>query len=268
MNVETMPATWCRNSPMFFVVSDTYREARTLVTLRQAFARDSYVALPQLLTDEAFSLLKEEVRGLERLAAPKDFTMPGYETPRLMATLGGRDIPRASPLLTTLYLHHETRELIRRITGGEVHTCRDLNEWAVLNWLVAPAATHGWHLDDPPLALIIFIDAPEEGSGGEMEYIRDWPRICSAHGAQPDGPAADLVHLCREAGLVHTESHRAGDAYLLRADQCLHRVTPLAPGAGRRVVINMALEVSPNIMREGVTARRLYERQPGDEGEG
>lgn len=223
------------------------------------FARDGYVSLPQLFSEQTFAMLQAEIARLKKHANVRNFTMPGYETLRRMSTLGGKEIRRQSPLLLELYDSFELRSLVSRICGREIFTCYDENEWQVINWLDGPGDTHGWHLDDPPLALVIFIEAPPPGQGGALEFLTGWPQLCAEIGSDPERDVQSIVDTCRAAGLVRSREHSIGDAYLLRADQCLHRAEPLRALGTRRAVLNMAFEFEPDVRRIGATAALLYE---------
>lgn len=231
-----------------------------LEDLRRDFEHRHYVRLPGLLPPALFSQVRAEVDRLEHLARPKDFTMEVmYHTPRIMTTLGGQVVRRASPLLNELYDHPGLRGLISHIVGCPVYSSEDINEWMVCNWLSAAGQTHGWHLDDPPLALIIFLESPKPEGGGVLEYIPDWHSLCAESGHDPNGDVNALVTHCRAAELVQERAHAAGDAYLLRADTCLHRVTAIKTPGARRVALNLAFELQPDVRRKGVTAALLYD---------
>lgn len=244
------------SSFIFSLLPDYCGDERRLAELRGRFRRDSYVRLPGLLGGGAFEFVKSEVDRLESLALDRCFEMDGYKTPRVMKALGGKAIMCESPL-AYIYLHYAIRQLVEGIVGTKIYTCQHPNEYMVVNYLLSPGSTHGWHLDDPAYALVIFVESPPPGAGGHLEYVKDWPRICRDRGLPPAGEVNGMVGQLREQNLVNTESHAAGDAYLLRADECLHRVTEItAPGA-RRVVINIAFEDTPEPLY-GLTANLLY----------
>lgn len=225
------------------------------------FARDGHVCIPGIFSTSEFSTLQSEVARLRKYANNKNFTMPGFETLRRMSTLGGKQIRHESTLLTNLYESTELRSLVSKICGRVVFTCNDENEWQVVNWLEGPGETHGWHLDDPPLALVIFIEAPPPEHGGLLEFINGWHQLCAGLGQDPQRDVTKLVEQCYGADLVNSRAHSAGDAYLLRADKCLHRVTPLTTFGARRTVLNLAFEFEPDVRRIGVTAALLYENE-------
>jgi len=244
---------------MEFCLPEAYRQQLALDNLRLSLAVNRYVKLPGLFSGDPLTALRTELHAVERLAKARDFVMPGYQTPRFMTTVGGQVIKRESAMLRALYGHPDLRELIIRVVGKSVYDCLDVNEWMIATILNAPGNTHGWHLDDPPLAMVIFLDSPDAADGGLVEFIRDWPRLCNEIGADPQGDVNAIVKQCRAAGLIEQKHHSAGDAYLFRADECLHRVTPLRRGGVRRAILNLTFELNPNVNRRGLTVGLLVE---------
>jgi hypothetical protein len=238
-------------------LADAYRNDSRLDQLSEAFVSDGYVKLPHLLRGEAIELLREEVAALEPRAQARDFMMPGPGTPRVMSVLGASQLLARSTVLPMLYAHFELVRLISRLARALVYACPHPEELMVCNFLLTDLATHGWHLDDPAYALIFVVDAPALGTGGELEYIADWEAVCAELGADPGADVEPVVTRARAAGLVTTMPHRAGDAYLLRADQCLHRVAPLSAPGRRRVALNFAYEATPTATY-GDSATLLY----------
>ena len=141
-----------------------------------------------------------------------------------------------------MYHDPTIRESISRMVGQEVFSCQNEDEWMVANYLTSVGDTHGWHLDDPPIAFVLVLLAPPKGEGGQLEYFPLSTKLAGV----------DVRH---EHAMI--ADHRAGDAYLLRADQCLHRVAPLI-GSGRRLAINMAFEFDEEVTY-GTTASMLYQ---------
>jgi len=241
--------------------------SQTTISLRGeslAFAREGYVRLPRSAFATVFPKLQSEVARLREHAKTRDFIMPGYETLRRMSTLGGKDIRRLSPVLVDFYQNPAIRALLSNICGQEVFACHDENEWQVINWLEGPGETHGWHLDDPPLALVLFMETPPASDGGALEFINGWRQLCAVVGSEPERSATSLIERCRAAGLVTAKVHATGDAYLMRADQCLHRAAPLTAAGARRCVVNLAFELQPEVRRTGVTASLLYDQTKND----
>lgn len=245
MSAEVVLAPEDKRSLVFSVLSDLYRQEKNVDQLRLEFARQEYVRLPRLLSDDAFALVKAEVDRLEQFARRRNFVMSPYQTPRIMKPLSGKVIMCESPLLCALYVHHEIRNLVEDVVGTQVYTCLNKTEWMVANYLDQKGDTQGSHLDVPAFALILFLYSPSADKGGLLEFVRYWRELSDARGIQPKSEVDPVLleHL-RAAGLVQIKHHEPGDAYLLRADHCLHRVTPLTTDGARRVVLNMAFDAS------------------------
>ena len=223
-------------------LGDAYRDDAMLDALGMRFATDGYVRLPDLLSNDAMDVLRTEIAALEPTAQSRDFVMPGPGTPRVMSVLGATQLLDGATAPAILYAHFELVRLISRVAGTAVHVCPHPEELMVCNFLLTSGATHGWHLDDPPYALVIVLEAPAAGAGGELEYIAGWEGLCAAGGLDPGAEVEAAVVYAHDTGAVRTAHHEAGDAYLLRADRCLHQVAPLRRGRGRRVALNFAYE--------------------------
>jgi hypothetical protein len=223
------------------LLADHYYDVHHLGALRETFAREGYVRLPGLLRPDVLAILQGEMRYLKERAVERHFVMEEFRTPRHMSVLGGSRITVLSPTFASLYSCYDVRFLVGAVAGRAIHSCRHPEEFMVANFLVGRGDTHGWHLDDPPYALVLFLEAPDEAGGGLLEFIPGWKAWQDGADAQ-DLPLDRLVALARARGLVRTAHHAAGEAYLLKADECLHRVTELDAGATSRSVVNLAFE--------------------------
>lgn len=210
--------------------------------LREQFLRAGYVRMPKFLSESALKFLSYELRRLELDASRRVFEMPGYRSPRSLSVVGGRTIKEKSPFLYRLYNHSALRDCVSRIAGRTIYSCQHPEEFMVANFLQCSGDTHGWHLDDPAYALVVFVDAPKEGEGGEVEMVPNWVSLCERHGRSPDDDISDLLEWARKNNLIERRHHEVGDAYLLRADVNLHRVMPLLAKGARRCVINLAFQ--------------------------
>ena len=228
-----------------------------ITDMREQFARTGYVKLEGFLQQEALEVFREEMAEMEQIALRRQFEMPGYSTPRSLSVLGGNQIRHQSPLLYSLYHHYAIRDCIQDIVGRQVYSCTHPEEFMVANFLHNSGDTHGWHLDDPAFALIIFAEAPGKEEGGELEYICNWKDLCRRKGRKPDEDIHGLIEWSDQNGLIDRQTHEAGDAYLLRADHNLHRVTPLTKVEVRRAAVNMAYQSTPDTLY-GQTANLLY----------
>jgi hypothetical protein len=234
-----------------------YRDGAHLQELSREFEREGYVHLPGLFRAGVFSAIEDELLSKVPLARSRNFVMSGYETPRVMSVMGGSFLLRETDLVWPLYSHWELRKLVAAVAGAPVYPCLHPEEFMVANVLLASGNTHGWHLDDPAYALIVFIESPAPEAGGLLEYVPRWGEFCRAEGFPPEESVDAAVERARERGRVRVKGHARGDAYLLRADLALHRVTSLAREGARRVALNLAFEAteSPSY---GNTASELY----------
>lgn len=238
-------------------LGDAYGDDDFLGELRSRFASAGYVKLPGLLATPTWEVLRAAVDRLEPRARPRDFVMPGPQTPRALSVLGAADLLAGAPALAALYVHFELVRAISRIVDARIHACPHEDELMVCNLLLGERSTHGWHLDDPPFALVLVLEAPEPGQGGDLERIADWAGVCRRLGLDPGGDVTAAVDAASAAGLRTVTRHVAGDAYLLRADRCLHRVAPLRAAGCRRVALNFAYE-STSRPTYGRSATTLY----------
>lgn len=236
------PFSWL--AAMFELTAPKEFEAAALADLREQFLRCGYVKLPSFLTPITLRFLKAELERLESNASRRAFEMPGYNTPRSLSVLGGTTIKAQSPLLFGLYQHSALRSCVERIAGRTVYPCQHPEEFMVANLLHRSGDTHGWHLDDPAFAFVLFIDAPAEGQGGELEMIANWTDLCRRKGRRPDEDITDLIAWAAENNLIEHSHHAPGDAYLLRADINLHRVSPITGAGTRRCVLNLAFQAN------------------------
>jgi len=242
-----------------FMFGANYFDSKIINSLHLSFGRHGYVKLQGLLESQTFDLLKNEVQRLSGIAKERNFMMPGYESPRVMTTLGGRQIKESSYLLKSFYDNQQLRSILSGIVGNQLFDCPDENEWCVSTWLNGEGQTHGHHLDDPPIALIVIIESPSPEQGGSLEVITDWREIARIFEQDPEINVLPLVNKLRNFNLVQIKSHITGDAYLLRADQCLHAVAPLRGREAKRSILNMAFDLEPNIVRRSETAAALFE---------
>lgn len=245
------------HTDLFRLVEDAYKDPDHLSILRRSFLTEGYVPLPDLLTRTAFHALHAETEKVYAAAKDRSFTMPGYHTLRVLKTLGGRQIVRLCPQLLSVYLHHEIHDLLVALTGSMIFGCEHPEEFFVANFLNRPGSTHGWHLDDPPFALVLFFDAPSQFEGGLMEYIPNWREFCKEYSFNPKQNVNEAVEKARDEGRIKVRHHNRREGYLLRADQCLHRVTELLSENVRRTVINMAYQDQSSVSYEQ-TADLLY----------
>ena len=207
---------------------------------RFQFGHAGYLPLPGLVPAAALAALRAEVDALLTRAKRRDFQMECMGgTPRHMTTLGGIEIARMAPAIVSLYHDRYLLSMLGEHTGLTLQYADDPVERHVLNVLHRSGDTHGLHTDDYPLALVIFVESPTCATGcGELEFHA------------PSCPG-------RNEGESVVKTHRAGDAYLLRADQHPHRVRPIHDGC-TRTVLNFAYGATSIPVNPTPSASLLY----------
>ena len=103
--------------------------------------------------------------------------MDEYGTPRRLVTIGGSTLSVHSPLLASLYKYPPLINFLQAIACERLYLCHHPQEFMMINYLLEPGDTHGWHVDDPAYALVVVPDAPAAGPGGLLELIAQWAEI-------------------------------------------------------------------------------------------
>lgn len=215
-------------------MNPVYADPAHLGQLADFLERHGVAVLPQLLDPATLAFLQAEVRRLRPLARQRDFVMPGWNTPRRLATLGAAALGRAASVLPDLGAEASVLRMVRAVTRDPAARPADhQHERAALN-LQEAGGTHGWHLDDPPWALAILLEEPE--AGGALELAPGWT------GGITD--ASGVVGLKAVA-------LRAGDGYLLRADRTLHRVAEVE--RGQRAALSLAFQGAEPVVYGGTS---------------
>ena len=238
------------------VISNKYRNQNTINELKATFKNQGYVTLPNFYNEDFFSILQGESTRMEAKRIERNFTMPGYNTPRHLSVIGGKLIFKNSLIFPMLYLNFEIRSMLSSIIGSELYSVNHEEEFMVINYLERKGGTHGWHVDDPRYALVIILQAPERSEGGYLEVIPDWKEYCASRGYDPITDTNMAVKEAYANNQVKKIFHNTGDCYLLNAGNCLHRVAPIS-GETRRIILNMAFD-DRVALEYGYTADVLY----------
>ncbi len=195
-----------------------------------------------LSPDKALALRRLVFEGAESLR--KDFLMPSSgHSPRHMSVISGHVLNQI-PAIYDLYHDSRMREVLTKITEFKekpspdeaVIIYEDPLENIVATKLDKSGDTHGWHKDDPALALIICLEAPPIGAGGELEYTL----YLRGH------VEYEIVHL------------NVGDAYLLDANYSSHRVRPLTQDGVVRSILNLTYDYAFRMPNPNGSANLLF----------
>ncbi len=182
----------------------------------------------------------------------RDLLMPtSNNTPRNMSVINGHFLDSVDPI-RSLY---EDPRLIAAIEVPAKASVEDLGMWNgepyewdgvtcfedILEKMVAtrlekPGDTHGLHLDVPALSLIICLESPPEGTGGDVECYAQGPR-----------------------GYPYLKRFRLepGDGYLMRTDCIEHRVVPIAANHPRSI-LNLTYDFKGRKIEPNNSAELLF----------
>lgn len=223
----------------------------------RAFEHDGYVRFDGFFNPDLLDFLRSQRPKIKDAGVRRNFMMEGANTERKLTVLGGDALADLSFVFPTLYFHHQIRDFIEKIVGASIHSVQHRQEFVVSNLLEDVGDTHGWHLDDPELALVVFLEKSADDEGGNLEYIGDWVARCRDWRVDPEDDIAGTLTRFAGSYSVVRDNHVTGDAYLLKASTHLHRVSPLARPGSTRWVLNMAFDRNADIVF-GHSASTLY----------
>lgn len=253
LSLSTLELTSLWNFGMVDVMkSQVLRLDKVSDRVRKEFGIAGNCLIPDFVDHVAVEEMYTLLSQLKESAHTRNFIMPGIETPRRMRTLGGRFISRTLKELVALYYSDEMKRFIESVVGRKVFPCLHPEEFIVVNYLEGRCQTHGWHLDDPDIALIICIRSPSKG-GGKVEMISGFADRQKVTPAELARRISDAEH----SGHIKTLQLNDGDAYILHASRVLHRVTELESDLDERIAINLAYAFSQD-QEFGDTADFLY----------
>jgi hypothetical protein len=198
--------------------------------MRASFNEHGFALLPNLFSGELFSALALECQGLiESYGQKRDFLMlQTANSPRKMINVKRDHIKEHGCIVPALYSSELFRKLFGSIVGEKFVDCPYLPEEFIINALFQPQDTHGWHWDDYQYGVVIAINVPDPEYGGFVQVApnTEWDR---------ENPSIEKALF---SSYIKSFRLNAGDAYILKTDTGLHRVSPIKPGA-KRIIINM-----------------------------
>lgn len=214
---------------LFLKVTEFLAE-NDLVELRASMKQQGFALLRGLFDGDLLEKLRTECRSLmHEHGVERDFLMQQTaNTPRRMLNVKRDRIKEHGALIPRIYESLVVRRLFGLVVQDEFHTCPFTPEEYIINGLFKSGDTHGWHWDDYRYGVVLAVDTPEKGRGGLVQVVptTTWDR------------RDDCVENALCSGPCHSFRLQAGDAYVLKTDTGMHRVTPIAEGA-HRIVVNM-----------------------------
>lgn len=208
------------------ILSDQYKKLtpENLTLFQNHFRNEGAVKFPSFIASSSFSFFLDETSSLfYRAGKRRDLIMKQTEnTERHMTTVNAVDIKSLSPILYDLYYDQSLMQFLTSITGEAVLPAPDELENITCKLLSDVGDVHGGHIDTYPFTLTIALESPQPDIGGIVEYVTN-----SSSVSELDSSKVKQIVL------------KAGDAYLLRSDLNVHRVTGLKEKS-RRMVMNLA----------------------------
>lgn len=225
------------NSPLMTIIDEALFMTATrfladvdITELRSSMQSRGYAVLPNLLNGDLLAQLKEECSSLLNIhGVERNFLMAQTSnTPRRMLNVKRNDIKMHGQIIPKMYESPAIRRLFELIIQDSLITCPYAPEEYIINGLFKSADTHGWHWDDYKYGVVFAIETPERGCGGLVQCVPNttWERNkTGVEDAMCSGPC-------------YTFRLAPGDAYILKTDTGMHRVSPIESGT-HRVVVNM-----------------------------
>lgn len=197
----------------------------------EEFARRGLLRLNDFVNKAAVSKLCGYALGLSNQARRRDLIMPGSGTPRHMSCLGGQKLRESEDYFDIVHRDMELVALLEEISRLSVKPSQHPQECFVVNILHQTGDTHGWHLDDPELALVVVCE--QTCKGGKLQVVQ-W---------EQEGIVNFDSLIKKNTTIVKTVELHYQDVYLLHASKIIHRISPLqADGNSRRVAVNFAYD--------------------------
>lgn len=226
---------------LLFLSASKFFASSDLVELRQSMQTKGFAVLRHLFDGELLRGLRDECMGLlDDHGVERDFLMQQTgNTPRRMLNVKRDRIKEEGRLIPRIYESQSIRRLFELITQEGLETCPFSPEEYIINGLFRSGDTHGWHWDDYKYGVVFAVDTPEKGGGGLVQVAPNttWDR------------QADCVENALCGSPTYSFRLNPGDAYVLRTDTGMHRVSPIAEGT-QRIVVNMVWATTDELGKE------------------
>lgn len=201
-----------------------------LKTAAENFSRDGYLKfdIGELVPSQVFdAIITESNDLLEHHSIRRDTRVQstGYSK-RFMSNVTAKGIRDNGTLINEIYHSGALRSILGKIAGDDLADCWE-DEHFLINKLEREGDTHGWHWGDYPYTVIWILEAPSIEHGGILQCIphTTWDK---------QEPRIEQYIVDRP---IRSYFHITGQAYFLKSDTTLHRVTPMR-GDVTRVILN------------------------------
>lgn len=205
--------------------------------LSQKFRRYHYVYLKDFIP----LVLQTGARGetselLNHFSLPVSVTDGFSKKTKTIAYVSQTDIEHRSTIIPALYYSQSLRQLLLQITASEVIPYSSKHGGISITYVNEADYFENWQCVEQAYQLVWFIETPKTGGGGAFEFMEKF--------ANKD--LGDNSKISNKQ--VQQKYHKSGDAFLLKANACLHRFAPLNQGS-ERVVITMNFANVPSFER-------------------
>lgn len=221
---------------------DTFTQEK-LKRVSEDFSRNGYIKfdIGELVPKQIFdSIIVEANNLLEQHSIRRDVKVAstGYSK-RYMSNVTAQGIRDHGEVIESLYKSPALRDILGKLAGDELASCWE-EEHYLINKLEHEGDTHGWHWGDYPYTVIWILDAPAIEHGGILQCIphTTWDK---------NNPQVENYIIDHP---IRSYYHTTGQAYFLKSDTTLHRVTPIK-GEATRIILNTCW-ASANDRRENV----------------
>jgi hypothetical protein len=231
--------------------SDAMR--RELSLRRRVFSESGFCTIPELVPEELWrSIAAESARCVARAGRRRDLRIKATgDSPRIYRSVDRDDVFAHASITAALYRAPAFLAALGALAGEpDLIPAPYEPEEIVINCMERRGDEHGWHWDDYRYSLVWVHKAPRRGNGGEVQFVRDthWDK---------DDPQVERYLRTRTIETPHIEE---GDAYLLRGDRLMHRVSPLLEDDTR--IITCFTYAGRDELERAVTHETLEELYP------
>ncbi|HVE46064.1 MAG TPA: hypothetical protein VNA57_04885 [Acidimicrobiales bacterium] len=205
------------------------RELREqLPALHRSYREDDYAEISGFLPEGLWALAAGELEeAFDKHARRRDLIVrQSGNTPRRYTNIDRDVLATNTTVIPEVFRSPELYDLLEQVVGERVLPVPYVPEEFIAARLHQAGDVHGWHWDDYTWALVWIFKMPDELNGGSLEYIKRVPW-------DQDDPRTDEIVASHPVTRRHPE---VGNAYLLKADTALHRVSPLREDAERMIV--------------------------------
>lgn len=238
-----------RHMSVATIQSKLYLE-KTYEQYSAIFKKHGCVNITKLIDFISFTKLSEETFFLLRHKKRRSFSMEETSfTPRIMHNVKQPIIKKYGDYIPEIYQSPSLKNLIYKIGGEKIYDLPWEEEKYLINCMSEPGDTHGWHWDDYSYAIIFIIKAPKCENGGLVQCVPNtkWENT------------SDIVNRTLCENKVNTYFFSDREAYLLKSNTTMHRVTALVK-KDFRLIINMSWANSEDLKKnmDHTTMSKLY----------